>query len=136
MAKLMNRAAHFSAIILLIFNGITACAGGLFLAIDPSGNKMSLPLKLLQHSPFSNFFIPGLILFSANGLMSFLIVALAIKKVKNYGLLICIQGCILTGWLTAQLLLGIEASILHIIYGIIAITLVTCGALLQSKALV
>lgn len=54
--------------VLQIFIGLTAAAGGIGLISDPSGNKMQVPLSLLENSPFQDYFIPGLILLIFIGL--------------------------------------------------------------------
>ena len=54
--------------VLLIINGMGALYGGLNLIVYPNGNSLQLPLEYLNHSPFNNYFIPGVILFVMNGL--------------------------------------------------------------------
>jgi hypothetical protein len=48
--------------------GVGAVIAGLLLMISPEGKILHMPLDMLKRSPFSNFFIPGLILFLVNGL--------------------------------------------------------------------
>ncbi|MEZ4621512.1 MAG: hypothetical protein R2867_39255 [Caldilineaceae bacterium] len=54
--------------ILQVFIGIGAVAGGLGLALDPSGASLGTPLELLEETPFTTFLIPGIVLFTVNGL--------------------------------------------------------------------
>ena len=56
---------------LQIFIGLTAIAGGFGLVSDPSGAKMNLPLEWLSNSPFTNYFVPGLVLLIVNGVGNF-----------------------------------------------------------------
>lgn len=71
-------------IALLVFLGISAMSGGAFLVISPSGKLIGgLPLSILEHSPFSNFLIPGLILFFILGLAPCLISFALVKKPIN-----------------------------------------------------
>ncbi len=66
---------------LLGFLGLSAIGGGGALIISPSGKLLGgLPLSLLQHSPFSNFLIPGIILFVVLGLFPTLLIFALIKK--------------------------------------------------------
>lgn len=59
---------------LLSFLGISALGGGVLLIISPSGKLIGgLPLSILEHSPFTNFLLPGLLLFVVLGLMPCLI---------------------------------------------------------------
>lgn len=69
---------------LLSFLGLGAIGGGALLIISPSGKLLGgLPLSILDHSPFKDFLIPGIILFLVLGLSPcFLSVAL-IKKPEN-----------------------------------------------------
>ncbi|MFK0523755.1 hypothetical protein ACINKY_16220 [Paenibacillus illinoisensis] len=64
-------------IILHGFLGIGAIVGGGCLIIDPSGNLLQMPDSLLEHSPFRNFLIPGIILMLVLGLMP-IVVAIAL----------------------------------------------------------
>jgi len=71
-------------IALLIFLGVGAIGGGSLLIISPSGELIGgLPLTILDHSPFSNFFLPGIILFVVLGIFPCLIAVVLIKKPKN-----------------------------------------------------
>ncbi len=71
-------------LILLSFLGLSAIGGGGALIISPSGKLLGgLPLSILQNSPFTNFLIPGIILFVVLGLFpTFLIFAL-LKKIAS-----------------------------------------------------
>jgi hypothetical protein len=53
--------------------GISAFAGGASLMIEPDGSLLGIKQSWLQHSPFANYFIPGLFLFLLNGIFPFLI---------------------------------------------------------------
>lgn len=55
-------------VFLLLILGIGALFGGGVLIISPSGNMFQMPLNLLRNSPFSDFLIPGLILFVVLGI--------------------------------------------------------------------
>jgi hypothetical protein len=69
---------------LLLFLGLSAMGGGSFLIISPSGKLIGgMPLSILEHSPFSDFFIPGIILFFILGLAPCLISIALIKKPKS-----------------------------------------------------
>lgn len=48
--------------VLIIFQGLSGILGGTYLVLDPSGNSLQMPISLLDNSPFSDYFIPGLIL--------------------------------------------------------------------------
>jgi hypothetical protein len=75
--------------VLLLVNGLGALYGGFLLMVDPSGSKMQMPLSYLEHSPFSNYLIPGIILFIVNGLFSF--VTLVCNCVSGYRITLATQ---------------------------------------------
>ena len=69
---------------LLAFLGISAIGGGGALIISPSGKLLGgLPLSILQNSPFSNFLIPGIILFWVLGIFPCLVVYSLIERPIN-----------------------------------------------------
>jgi hypothetical protein len=68
-------------ITLLAFLGLSAIGGGGALIVSPSGKLLGgLPLSILEHSPFTNFLFPGMILFLILGLIPCLLVFALLKK--------------------------------------------------------
>jgi len=67
-------------LVLLALLGIGAIFGGGVLIISPSGKLFGMPLSMLVNSPFSDFLLPGIILFSVLGLMPCWVVWALIKK--------------------------------------------------------
>jgi hypothetical protein len=66
---------------LLAFLGLSALGGGGALIVSPSGRLLGgLPLSILEHSPFENFLIPGIILFIVLGLFPTLLIFALLKK--------------------------------------------------------
>jgi hypothetical protein len=94
------------AIILLVNLGIAAIYGSWMLVSDPSGGKFDWSVDLLRNTPFSDFLIPGIILGIMNGLLSLCIAVVVIMKVHKHEWLLILQGCILIGWLTIEILLN------------------------------
>lgn len=71
-------------IILLLFLGLGALGGGLLLIVSPSGILLGgLPISILDHSPFNDFFIPGIILFLVLGLSPSLLAIALIRKPES-----------------------------------------------------
>jgi hypothetical protein len=120
-------------ILLLLFNGIGAIFGGWSLIRDPSGADLGLPLCYLQYSPFKDYFIPGIILFTVNGLFCLAAMIWTIFQWKYYIWLILFQGALLTGWIIIQVIMLREISYLHYIYGGIGIALLWIGWILKRK---
>ena len=69
---------------LLAFLGLSALGGGGMLMVSPSGKLLGgLPLSILARSPFHDFWIPGLILFTVLGLFPSLLVFALLKKTES-----------------------------------------------------
>ncbi len=122
--KLLN----ISSIFLLLLLSASAIFGGLLLMTDPGGSSLGLPPDLINEIPFDNYFIPGLVLFVINGLLSFLIAVLTFLKVRNYGWFIIFQGCVLIIWLTVEIIMGVFDPFLHYTCYSIAVLLIIAGA--------
>ncbi|MDP3467261.1 MAG: hypothetical protein Q8S11_02935 [Daejeonella sp.] len=79
----MKTKALYFLIFLLAFLGLGAIGGGGVLILSPSGQLMGMPLSLLEHSPFTSFLIPGIILFTMLGLAPFLLIFALLKKPES-----------------------------------------------------
>jgi hypothetical protein len=121
------------AIIVLFLNSISGFFGGICFIIYPDGRLLHAPLSLLEHSPFSDFLIPGIILLSANGILSFVILLMTIKKSKNYEKGIIAQGCISMGWITCEYIIVRVYDNLQAIYFLLGLVLFLTGLLLWRK---
>lgn len=113
--------------VLLLFNGIGAIYGGGNLILYPDGSTIQMSLAWLKHTPFNNYLIPGIILFIANGLLSFFVLAVLILNRRNYSWLLIAQGVILSGWIIIQILLVRTVYFLHIILGSVGLALIILG---------
>ncbi len=122
----------FSAV-LLLFNGLSALFGGWQLMVQPDGSSMQMSLDWLQYSPFSNYLIPGILLFVVNGLMSIFVFTLLIIKYKYYPLLVMLQGVLLFGWIVVQVLMVRDLVWIQVLFGIIGLILLLLGWSLKSK---
>ncbi len=65
---------------LLLFLSLGALFGGAMLVLDPSGGLLQIPVTILENSPFNNFLIPGLILFTVLGVFPALISVSLLKQ--------------------------------------------------------
>lgn len=125
-----------ATIIILFFNAISGLFGGICLIIDPSGKMMQMPIEWLAPTPFTNFLIPGIILFLFIGLFSLLVAILTIIKSKYYEYLIILEGVILFIWLSVEIImLKLFYAPLHIPYYLVAFALLNLGYLLNKKRL-
>ncbi len=87
---------------LLAFIGVGAVVCGLMLILDPDGGSIGLPLELLEHSPFEDFLIPGIALFSINGIASIIGALLVFKKHRYAGLASMFLGVAMIIWILAE----------------------------------
>ncbi|WP_428657854.1 hypothetical protein [Runella sp.] len=129
----MIKALRFLAVLLLLFNGIGALYGGGSLMSDPTGQKIQLPLSYLQYSPFTDYFIPGIVLFIANGVLSMIVTGLVLIRHRHYAQFVVLQGAILCGWIVIQVLMVRNIYYLHYIMGFIGIALIGSGIILTLK---
>jgi hypothetical protein len=68
MAKKQRTFYFYLVLFLIAFQALSGLYGGSYLLLDPTGQSLNMPLSLLKHSPFRDYFIPGLILFLVLGL--------------------------------------------------------------------
>ena len=122
------------AIILLFINGVAALAGGARLIGDPSGEAMGWTKEMLEHSPFDNYLMPGVILLTVNGLLSLIIAVLTIKKNKIYTSYIILQGAVLCGWIITEIMMIRLYHPLHFIFLAVGLLLIVCGYILSAIA--
>jgi len=112
---------------------LSACIGGGSLILAPSGEILKMPLSLLEYSPFTDFFIPGIILFTVIGIGSLVISFLAIKHVNGYPLYIILSGTALFIWIMVQMIMIRGIHFLHIFYAIIGIILTFFGFIIKKQ---
>ncbi len=129
----MYKAIHIATLIVLLLNTIGALAGGLLLMYAPDGSLLAMPLHYLQHTPFSNFFIPGIILFTCNGLTGIVTTLYTFAKRGRYAGMVFAQGTVLCGWILSQVLLLHTVYFLHIVMAATGFFLVLAAIALYSK---
>ena len=86
-----TKTARNILLILLAFLGLGAIFGGGVLIISPSGELFGMPLSMLANSPFNNFLVPGIILFTVLGIAP---VGVTIALIKN--LHTNLQNCLIS----------------------------------------
>ncbi|XOV92244.1 MAG: hypothetical protein ACFHWX_18795 [Bacteroidota bacterium] len=131
----MNTSIRAFVIILLVLLGISAVGGGLVLILDPSGGLMHLPIGFLETTPFDSYLLPGIVLVIVNGIPSLVISITMIRSKRSFPMLIFIQGSILVGWLTIQLMMNKEFfyAPMHYLCYTIGILLLTLGFWLRNS---
>jgi hypothetical protein len=84
------------------FVAVGALAGGAALVARPDGSLMGMPLALLEHSPFSNFLIPGLVLLLVVGGGHLAAGVVARRRSAGAALFSFGAGGALVGWIVGQ----------------------------------
>lgn len=118
---------RIGAITLLLIVAINALVAGYLFIKDPSGSGLQIAVSTLRYSPFSNFLIPGIILFTVNGVFNLIVAMAALFKLKHYPTLIAWQGVLLIGWIVIQIIMLRDINLLHIILTVIGFTLFSIG---------
>lgn len=121
------KAARIVAIAALVFLGLSSTVGAIPLLMHPAGEPWAMPQRLLRHSPFRSYLIPGIILLMANGLLSLWVCWLTLHKYPGYGWWVTGQGCVLAGWLIAEMAMLKLVVWPHYFYGAVALVLVVAG---------
>lgn len=136
-------------IFLLGFLGVGALFGGGVFIISPSGNLFGMPLSLLDHSPFTNFLIPGIILFIVLGLIPCgLVVALLNKPKSKLAESVNFYpdmhwawtgsiyvAFVLIGWIQIQMVFLQAVNWLHTVYMFLAVAILFVALLPTVRAL-
>ena len=113
---------------------LSAIPAGILMIIQPDGSRLGIPLELLDASPFSDFFIPGMFLFLINGLGQGFAGISSFIQFKFYRTLGFIFGIILILWIIIQVYFVNPIHFLQVIYFVFGIAEVVLALfLLNSK---
>ncbi len=117
--------ALYIILALILFQGLSGIIGGIGLILDPSGKSLQIPLEWLENSPFSNYLIPGLILFFVLGIFPLFVFRGLLKKWKNIWLGALSIAIMLIIWILVEILIiSYQAEPpLQLIYGSVGILL-------------
>ncbi|MCC6463266.1 MAG: hypothetical protein IT260_22545 [Saprospiraceae bacterium] len=112
---------------LLLFNGSGALFGGWNLMAHPDGSSIQLSMDWLRHTPFPDYFIPGLVLFICNGLFSIVALLALLFAYRHTPWLVIAQGAILSGWIIIQMLFMQTVHFWHLALGFVGLALLLLG---------
>jgi menaquinone-dependent protoporphyrinogen oxidase len=121
-----RRAARRALGALCLFTGLTAVWGGLELMLSPGGFPVGPPLSLLAHSPFSSFFLPGLLLAAVVGLGNLLAAGAVLRRHRwreplAFGAGACLAGYLATEMAMLRLVNGLQ--LLYLAIGLLTMAL-------------
>jgi hypothetical protein len=91
------------AIGLEIVLGIGAIGGGIALMAGPDGEIFPLPLSALAGSPFANYFVPGMILFTVLGVGPLVAAIIAWRRQRVAPFLALAVGGALIIWIVVEI---------------------------------
>ena len=120
---------------LLLFNGLSALFGGSVLVAAPDGSILGMPLSLLASTPFTDFLLPGLILFTVLGLGSSIGWMLVYRRHPWAMRWVQMVGIATVVWIVTQMIMLRGVNFLHVIYitvGILLVLLVKRGTALLT----
>lgn len=106
--------------VLHLFVGIGALFGGLVAITNPE-RPMGMSIELLKNSPFHNYLIPGIILFTVIGLGNILSAVMFHFKSRYQGYISSVFSWALVIWIVVQCIMLNAVAFLHIIYFIIGL---------------
>ena len=100
------------ALVLLVFLGVTALPGGWALMTPPPGEgTLGMPLAWLEGSPFTSYFVPGLLLFGVFGVGSLVAAAAGLLRHWTAPYLAFAIGAGQMIWISVQVFIMSKAGI-------------------------
>ena len=122
-----NRLLYLASSILQILIGGSALFGGYNLLTIPDGSSLDMPLSLLAESPFTDYYVPGLLLFIGIGLFHIGGAVVSWVRFRYAGQCAFILGFILLFWIIIQIAMIGYASLLQPIYFILGLAEIDLG---------
>ena len=111
----MKRSLLYRLGVLQVFIGVGAVAGGLSLVLDPGGASLGTPIELLERTPFATFLVPGIVLFTVNGLGSLAGAVASFTRRRHSGEIAVALGAFLVAWVAVQVY-WMDPHWLHALY--------------------
>ena len=103
-----------------LFVGIGAMAGGLAAITNPQA-PLGISVEVLKNSPFSNFLIPGIILFTIIGLGNIISALMFRFKSRFQGYISSVFSWALVIWIVVQCIMMNAIVFLHVLFFIIGL---------------
>lgn len=119
--------------ILVAFIAITSTLSGLLMISSPDGAILNLPLSLLDGTPFTDFLVPGILLTMTVGSVNLYAIFCQMQRHRNRYNWAIAGGIMITGRITAQILLIQTAHWLHFLYLGIGLLIILIAYQLKGK---
>lgn len=103
-------------LILTAFIALSATTSGIIMVIFPDGSYLNLPQPLLANSPFSNYFIPGLILFAGVGGSAVVALCYLLAHHNKQYVIAIASGIFVTVWIVMQMVMTQVTHWLQFLY--------------------
>jgi len=101
--------------VLHLFVGIGAMVGGLVAIIDPK-EPFGMSVEFLKNSPFTNYLVPGIILFTIIGFGNVISAFLFHFKLRFQGYISSIFSWALVIWIVVQCIMLNAIAFLHVLF--------------------
>lgn len=111
----------------LVFVAGTAIPSGWLIASAPDGSRIGLPLRLLEHAPFSTFLVPGLVLLFVVGGSAALAAWAVWRRWPAANVYVLLAGLALCAWVVVQVSIIRETSWLQFLYLGLGLALAVAG---------
>jgi len=115
-----------------LFVGIGAIFGGLAAIIDPE-EPLGITVEALKNSPFKNYLIPGIILFTIIGLGNIFSALMCRFKPQFQGYISSVFGWALVIWIVVQCIMLNTVAFPHILFFIIGVIEAVLSAIILFK---
>lgn len=130
---MMKKGLFITQGIIQFIVGIGAVVCGVIFVLFPSGRVLGVPLSLLEGSPFSNFLIPGIILFLVNGIGQLWAGMLSLKRYSWSGHASAVFGIGLMIWIFIQVSMIGGGHCLQYAYFFIGVVEIVLAFLIREK---
>jgi len=112
-----------------LFVGLGAMGGGMMAILNPQG-PVGMTTDALKNSPFSNFLIPGIILFTVIGLGNIFSAIIFLFKSRFQGYISSVFSWALVIWIIVQCIMLNTVVSLHVIFFIIGLVQATLSMII------
>jgi CDP-diglyceride synthetase len=98
-----RKALAYVAATFLTLVGLGALVIGIWLMLDTNGTSLGMTVELLKNTPFKDFYIPGLVLFTFNGIFGLIAANLSFQKHQYAGKATMLIGVGMILWISTQI---------------------------------